>query len=374
MADQRGIETPVPSAARSWEMFTSCSAPSGKVLVVLGEAPGQDEEREGIPFIGAAGRTLTNAFLEAGLDRNQWHILNTFLRRPPDNNLKDESWTLNKTEYKRLYGHVPTTPALRKRYLRPEHQWQIEELHRRLAELQPDLIVAMGGTALWALTGFDQITLHRGNFFTSTFGRAIATLHPAALLYQWSNMPLLWADLTKVRKWLAGELPEPEKRKLWVNPDFREISNFYNFLKRMPLTEIGVDIETCPSIGQMTTISFGTTNDGICIPIWDRYCTDPAKQNYWPTVAEEREAWKWIKMFAELPNPKVMQNGLYDSQYLLDAPIEIRVRNWKHDTAIMQHAYQPELQKALGILSSLYLNEPSWKQMRTSAKDAKADE
>jgi hypothetical protein len=70
-----------------------------------------------------------------------------------------------------------------------------------------------------------------------------------------------------------------------------------------------------------------------------------------------------------------MQNGLYDSQYLLDAPIDIRLRNWHDDTAILHHALQPELPKALGTLASLYLNEPSWKQMRTSKKDeAKADE
>jgi len=65
---------------------------------------------------------------------------------------------------------------------------------------------------------------------------------------------------------------------------------------------------------------------------------------------------------------------LYDAQYLLDAPIPIVLRNYIHDTSLAQHAYQPELPKALGILASLYLNEPSWKQMRASAKDAKADE
>jgi hypothetical protein len=95
--------------------------------------------------------------------------------------------------------------------------------------------------------------------------------------------------------------------------------------------------------------------------------------NYWKTAQEEAEAWRLIQQFADLPFPKVLQNGLYDNQYLLEAP-EIRLRNITDDTAILQHCLQPELPKALGTLASLYLNEPAWKLMRGSIKDAKADE
>ena len=85
-------------------------------------------------------------------------------------------------------------------------------------------------------------------------------------------------------------------------------------------------------------------------------------------------AWRWVEKFCHLPNVKVLQNGLYDMQYMLDAPVELRLHGKVEDTAILQHAYQPELRTDLGSLASFYLNEPSWKQMRTSAKDAKADD
>lgn len=367
----------VASADSRWEMHTSPVVGGSKTLVILGEAPGADEEATGIPFVGSAGRQLSDSFNLAGLDRRQWHILNTFLKRPPNNDLvgKNSEWTLNKTDFKREYGYVPSTPPLKKRYLRPEHQWQIEELHSRLRTLAPDLILAMGGTALWALTEHDAITQFRGTFFNTPFGRAIATLHPASVLYQYSNMPLLWADLVKVRMWLDGTLPAPLRRRLWINPTEGEIAACYSRFARSPDELLGVDIETCPAIDQITTVAFSTATEGICIPIWDRHCFDVAKQNYWPDARKELAAWKWIRRFAQLPNPKVLQNGLYDSQYLMDAPIEIRLRNWQHDTALIQHSYQPELQKALGVLASLYLNEPSWKQMRANAKDMnKADE
>lgn len=358
-------------------MFSAPVKLSGKRLVILGEAPGADEEIAGIPFVGSAGKMLSDVMSQAGLDRREWYILNTFLKRPPNNDLKHTSWTLNKTEWRREYGSVPypDPPPLKKRHLRPEHHWQIEELRRRLVELKPDLIVAMGATALWALTGEDAITSFRGNFFTSPYGRAIATLHPASVLYQYSNLPLLWADLTKVKKFLEGTLPEPLARKLWVNPTITEIAECYKRFAADQSLLLGVDIETCPPLDQITTISFSTAAEGICIPIWDRYCFDAERQNYWKTPKEEVEAWRWIELFAALPNPKVTQNGLYDTQYLLDAPIQIRLKNLCDDTAILQHSYQPELPKALGVLASLYLNEPGWKQMRAKASDVnKADE
>lgn len=358
-------------------MHTSPTAPGSKTLVILGEAPGADEEKTGIPFVGSAGRQLTESLESAGLRRASFHILNTFLKRPPNNDLADDSWTLNKTEFKREYGYVPLTPSLKKRYLRPELQWQIEELQTRLRVLKPDLILAMGATALWALTGQDAITQWRGNFFTSPYGRAIATLHPASVLYQYSNMPLLWADLVKVRLWLEDKLPQPMRRRLWINPTSDEIAACYaRFAARKVdrLDPLGIDIETCPAIDQITTVSFSFADEGICIPIWDRAAVSVERQNYWPTATAELQAWKWIRRFARLPHYKVMQNGSYDSQYLMDAPLDIRARNWRDDTAVLQHSYQPELQKALGVLASLYLNEPSWKQMRASAKDAKADE
>lgn len=120
-------------------------------------------------------------------------------------------------------------------------------------------------------------------------------------------------------------------------------------------------------------ISFGTPTEVLCIPIfnkhglWDR-C------HYWKTAAEEAKAWRWIMRFGALPNPKVGQNFLYDHQYLLQ-DLDIRVRHVQDDTAILQHAMQPELPKALGTLASLFLAEPSWKFMRESDKDQnKADD
>lgn len=344
--------------------------------MLLGEAPGADEEREGLPFVGASGKLLREDLLpSAGLDAETFHILNTFIERPPNNDL--EQWTATKTELKKL-GQLALAERLpimaKKRYLLPEHHWQIAELWRRLDELQPDLIIAMGATALWAVSGSTGIGNFRGNFFKTRWGLAIATYHPAAVARQWSFRPMVWADLSKARRHLEGTLPPPLKRRLWINPTFQEIANVHALFNRNPHWLLGVDIETSPAIGQITCISFATAHEGICIPLWDKDAA-PEQANFWPTVEDEVRAWRWIERFARLPNRKVLQNGLYDMQYLLDGPIDIRLYNAVDDTAILMHSLQPELPKSLGTLSSLFLNEPSWKQMRTALKDEnKADD
>jgi hypothetical protein len=177
--------------------------------------------------------------------------------------------------------------------------------------------------------------------------------------------------MLKTRLFLDGQLPAPLRRTFYVNPTFQEIAYVHAAMAANPAWTVGVDIETSPRSGQITTISFSTPTFGLCIPLWDK----ETGASYWPTVADEVRAWRWIARFAELPNPKVTQNGNYDMQWLLDGPLPVRLRNMRDDTATLQHALQPELPKALGTLASLYLNEPSWKQMRTSAKDeVKADE
>jgi hypothetical protein len=248
----------------------------------------------------------------------------------------------------------------------------VEQTEELLKSLEPDLVVALGGKALWMLTGDDRISLFRGTFFMSRMGPAIATFHPAAILREYKMLPIAAMDLKKVRHHLSGTLPPPIKRRLYLNPTFAEIEQVWQMFALHPEWQLGVDIETAPSLAQITTVSFSTPSLGICIPFWD-HKAPPGRRNYW-NLHDEIEAWYWVRKFAQLPNPKALQNGPYDMQYLMDGPLDIRLAGRYDDTSLMQHTYQPELRKDLGTLGSLYLNEPSWKQMRSSSKEIKADE
>lgn len=365
---------PIPFSMYSAPTLNCAEGP----LLLLGEAPGEEEEKAGKPFIGASGQLLNNLLHIAGFKREQFHVTNVFAARPPGNDLK--AWTLTKTDLKRAgYQECGRLPQINKRYLHPERECELQRLGVELAEIKPHLIIALGGTALWALSGDSRITQHRGNFFQPTYKNidwpctALATFHPAMVLRAWDNRPIVWADFLKARRWLDGTLPPPLKRKLWINPTPEEIADVYARFAGVPTALLGVDIETVPTSGQLTTFAVGSSEECICLPLWFP-ATLPAMCHANDSLAGEVASWQWIRRFCDLPNPKVMQNGMYDMTWLLDV-MDIRPVNVLHDTAILQHALQPELPKALGTLASLYLHVPSWKGMRTSHKDdGKADE
>lgn len=424
-----------------FSMYEPASGPSRWLIV--GEAPGAEEDEANRPFIGASGRLLNRLLAQSGFDikldeqgnrlSSPFHITNVFTTRPPDNDLK-KHWTLTKTELKKLnYSTTGRLPKLNNRFIHPEHEAEVARLHEEIRQLQPEFILLLGGTALWAITGESRITVNRGTLqplFQAGFPKpeeeqqqgsstaapllsssaeiptslpssplpqaeskltlasnlpqwasqlsplwCLPAFHPAMVLRQWDNRPLLWADLIKARRFLSHQLPPPLRRRLLLDPTLEDLEQCYNsFLSREASrsTPLGVDIETDPRIGQITSISFGFEDEAVCIPFYNKG-TLPNLCNYWKTAREEAEAWRWVMRFAAMPHPKVGQNFLYDHQYLLE-DLDIRVRNVDDDTAILQHSLQPELPKALGVLASLYLNEPAWKLMRTSIKDEeKAD-
>ena len=365
-------EITVPPLHRPFGLF-EWGKPNTKLLLI-GEAPGEDEERYGKPFVGASGQLLNTLLEQSGFQRNDFNITNVFTERPPGNDFK-LNWTTTKTELKKA-GHsmAARLPPINKRYLIPEMEHHVVRLHEEIKTLKPEFILLLGATALWAVTGEGRIGQNRGTILALPGGRVgLATFHPAMVLRQWDQRPLVWADLSKAQKYLAGTLPKPLERLFYIDPTFEEIEHVYNIFLANPQWEIGVDIETDPRIGQITTISFCTPRFGICIPFYNK-STLPHLCNYWHTASEEARAWRWVMQYGALPNPKVGQNFLYDHQYLLE-DLDIRIRNLQDDTSILQHSLQPELPKALGTLASLYLNEPSWKFMRESSKDDnKADE
>lgn len=451
----------MPKRGEPFSMFEPATNPSSKWLIV-GEAPGEEEDRANRPFVGASGKLLNSLLKQAGFGievsdhtglrtKSDFHFTNVFTTRPPDNDLK-KHWTLTKTELQKL-GYSPTgrLPKLNNRFIHPEHEAEVARLKEEIRQLAPEFVLILGGTALWALTGESRITINRGTLLplhleaseASTLALsecstglpiealsppaligltskasspeeqtsavslpgsltpigtpalveprscrqlpswalqqspmwALPAFHPAMVLRQWDNRPLLWADLVKSRRFLQGALPQPLRRLLWLDPTLEDLAEVYQrFLSRPQADKwLGVDIETDPRIGQITTISFGFPDEAICIPFYNKAAL-PDQCNYWQNAAQEAEAWKWVKRFAALPHKKVGQNFLYDHQYLLE-DLDIRVRNVNDDTAILQHCLQPELPKALGTLASLYLNEPAWKFMRESTKDVnKADD
>jgi DNA polymerase len=144
----------------------------GAPVMIVGEAPGRDEDEIGRPFVGRAGQLLDRMLQAIGLDRSQVYIANTVPWRPPGN-------------------RTPT----------PQEIAICQPFIARQIELaQPRLLVTMGAPATQTLLGVTEGILRaRGRWFEYRQGSiqvpALATLHPAYLLRQPSQKALAWRDL-----------------------------------------------------------------------------------------------------------------------------------------------------------------------------------
>src|SRR5215469_5427166 len=115
-------------------------------IAIVGEAWGAEEAKERAPFVGISGYHLTRMLTEAGINRADCLLTNVFNLRPRDNKIE----TLCGPKSEALHGY----PSLGKgKYIRREFASELQRLGDELLEANPNLIIALGGTALWALTG-----------------------------------------------------------------------------------------------------------------------------------------------------------------------------------------------------------------------------
>ncbi len=155
--------------------------PAARVLI-LGEAPGSDEDREGRPFVGRAGQLLDRMFLAIGLTRTSpdpataLYITNVMPWRPPAN--RDPE---------------PAEIAMMRPFV-----------ERHIALIDPEVIVVMGNTPLMALTGAKGILRARGTWGEALGKPLLAMTHPAYLLRNPEAKREAWADLLTLQARLRG--------------------------------------------------------------------------------------------------------------------------------------------------------------------------
>lgn len=126
--------------------------PQPAAILIVGEAPGQQEVAMGEPFVGAAGYELNRMLAEAGIARASCRITNVCQEQPPYNDI-------SKFFGKKSDGLLPVNG-------RYPHKPIIDGMRLLVEEIEttrPNIIIALGDTALWALTGLSGITKWRGS-------------------------------------------------------------------------------------------------------------------------------------------------------------------------------------------------------------------
>jgi DNA polymerase len=162
------------------QLVFAAGNPQARVMFV-GEAPGREEDLEGLPFVGRSGQLLDRVMAAIGLDRSNAYIANVIPWRPP--------------------GNRTPTPQ--------ESQICLPFTQRQIELADPDILVCLGGPSAQTLLGIKEgIRRARGRWHAYHTGtreiRAIATFHPAYLLRNPIEKRFVWRDFLAIRKALAG--------------------------------------------------------------------------------------------------------------------------------------------------------------------------
>jgi len=154
-------------------------------LVFVGEGPGADEDAQGLPFVGRAGKLLTQMIEAMGLQRRDVYICNVVKCRPPENRTPEKDEVSACSPY----------------------------LFRQLDVLKPKVIVCLGSVAAQTLLQTNRGISHfRGEWLDFRGYKLLATYHPAYLLRNPGAKSEVWKDLQKVMAELGLEVKKPKTK------------------------------------------------------------------------------------------------------------------------------------------------------------------
>lgn len=309
-------------------------------IAVVGRDPGYEEVRAGRPFVGQSGRLLEKLLTEAGLRRRDLAILNCVRHQPPSNNFS--------------------------RHPRQLVESELQALHAKLRELQPNIVVTLGAQAAHALVpgwpgadifGAKDIEARRGYLWEGVGGlKVLTSIHPAAALRQWVPWTaLLREDLAKAKANANDRHLRRPRREVEVVANVRDARAALSELRGY--RRVASDIE------------IADTQRLLCIGFAGR--ADRAFVFTQAVFDECRELLESERV------EKIFQNGIFDLYFLLTR-CDLRVGGFKHDSLLLWHAAYPELagrklsgsgskrtHKSLAFFGSLYTTDAWWKDYET---------
>ena len=303
-------------------------------ICIIGEAPGTEEDRLLRPFVGAAGTVLESCLHAAGLTRSDCYITNIIKVKPSGGGLDQ------------YYNSSSGT------FTDAGHEW-LNILEDELLAVQSNVIVALGSTALSALTGRKSIVKYRGYVHESLsrFGRRkiIPAYHPAASLRgQYIIRYYIVADLKKAKLESAyPDIRRPE-RKIIIPTTIAEVIDWASYLMEQPIWAVDIEVMNF----EVSAIGFASSQDlAISFPLSGQHWSED----------DECTVWFWMNKLLTSGARKVFQNGIFDISFLLNQ-CAIHVQPPIEDTMIAHHIMYPDMLKGLGFLGSMYCgSQEFWK-------------
>jgi uracil-DNA glycosylase family 4 len=323
-------------------------APEGNLhtaeIVFVGEAPAKYEIMYGNPLSGPSGWVFDDCLDAANISRSTCYITNVF------------DFMVTKDDQKNILDRDKNILYKPRSGFTEKGKIHIDRLMDELQESKADVICTLGNPALEALTGRRGIFKWRGSILNSSIlpGRKVVpTIHPANSLHgQYINRYYIRSDFKRVKK--QSEFPDIRRPpyKLRLFPSFIECISFLNYLlKDKP--QVSVDIEV--SHRQVSRISYG----------WSEYesISIPHGEAGW-NFEEEKLLWLKTAEVLEDPDiPKIMQNGIFDIQFLMSTHhIHVPISSI-NDTMYAHHIVYPDFRAGLASMTATYTEQPYYKDM-----------
>jgi len=312
----------------------------GAEIVICGEAPSFEEISAGIPFVGASGRELDKLLREAGINRQDCWITNVCKYFVPPN-----------------VGEQKIPFMTRAQSVGVNMETQLQELQVELNEIKPNVIIALGGTALWGLCGKSKISAWRGSILQGMSYKVVGTYHPAHLLHSakggevtdyWQR-PVTVLDLKRA-KYQSGfkEIIRPV-RSLNVCRNSAQLADFIQRFKGYK--RLSIDIEARECIPICVGLAF-TRYESLTVPLWNIDGISSIPDN---------DLISCLILLAQVlaENDIVGQNFGYDRDKI--QRLGFIIKCLISDVMLKSFCINPELPKNLAFNTSIYTEEPYYK-------------
>lgn len=322
----------------------------GARIMVVNEFPTKEEMLKGVAMSGSGGYEFNKMLAEAGIMRSECWM--TYVAR-----VCPKGYTVDGffPKLKRDIDHTLHVHHNGK-YVHPKVMEGLSLLEKEIELIKPDIIISLGNTALWALTGEWGIKTWRGSLSHFKGIPVMPTWTPQYVLRDWQARATAVQDLQRVVKIRTeGVAVEPDW-KFILRPTFDEaVECLRSLIHRCsggPL-RIASDIET--SAGHITCHGLAWSDtEAITIPYVARSTdgTDIWTRDYWSVEQEGKIQFLLWKLLTHQNCHVVGQNYCYDTAYIWEN--NHFIPNVVDDTLILQHTMFPGMDKGLGFLASIH--------------------
>lgn len=295
-------------------------------LMIIGEAPGEEEDKKGYPFVGASGKLLDDVLREVNLDRNTISISNTVSCKPLENK----------------------TPKPK------EVEACFKYLDKEIYFVKPEVIILLGNVPLKQFfKGVGGITRVRGKWFDHPDYNCkfLPAFHPAYILRNPQHRKKLIQDFTQVKDFLNGKFA-----------DVKELENDYKVIKNKTQFDWLINklhTEDLWAFDTETT-GFDSKKDSIFIFSFSWAETTAALLDLRLYSDFKDYVWEKLKEVFENSSKKIAQNGSFDIEFLITKGIKIN--NYYCDTILMHQLLDENSNHGLEILAEEYTNMRGYDQ------------